>query len=481
MGRKGQGHKSKKTNSNRSKRELDELVDKLLRLSTTQQNDCTKSLEDVKEIRFITEQLLNLQQSNTNATTIRSGVVVEEFVKWCGENQAKLEGCQIAEFEGFDLGLKVCEEIPPASLVISVPRNLFLTVEAAKKTELKRLFDKDQMLRNMHNVALAMFLIFERFKSDSFWRPYINMLPSSYTTVLYFTVDELLELKGSPTFETALKQIKSIARQYAYFHKLFHTSDDPVCVFMREKFTYDVYRWAVSTVMTRQNTIPSEDGETTMNALIPLWDICNHTNGQITTDYNPEKKRCECLALKQYQPGEQFFIFYGARTNADLFIHNGFVYEDNIYDGYWMKLGISKSDPLQEKRTELLNKLQINPTGSFFLKKAPLHMDGALLAFVRIFNMNEEQLRHWLDSDRSDDVQYLECALDTCLEKKSWSFLQARLKLLLAIYKTTLEEDGKLLEDTGLGTNRKLAIRMRSTEKSILRSWMDYVDQYIKQ
>ncbi|KAG5877595.1 hypothetical protein JTB14_027599 [Gonioctena quinquepunctata] len=239
--------------------------------------------------------------------------------------------------------------------------------------------------------------------------------------------------------------------------------------------------------MTRQNTIPSEDGQSMINALIPLWDMCNHTNGTISTEYNPDLHRSECLALRDFKPGEQFFIFYGPRTNADLFIHNGFIYEDNVHDGYWIRLGISRSDNLQEKRTELLQRLAISSTSDFFIKKGSEPIDGALLAFVRIFNMNEDQLQHWLESDRADDLKYSDCALDTTLEKKSWTFLQARLKLLLGIYKTTLEEDLGVLEGKRsnkgkqMSANARLAVGMRAIEKKILTAAIEYVEQYIRQ
>ena len=49
-----------------------------------------------------------------------------------------------------------------------------------------------------------------------------------------------------------------------------------VCIF---NFTY--CRWAVSTVMTRQNQIPTQDGGKMTFALIPLWDMCNHCNGLV--------------------------------------------------------------------------------------------------------------------------------------------------------------------------------------------------------
>ena len=105
------------------------------------------------------------------------------------------------------------------------------------------------MLQKMPNVALALHLLVEKNSPASFWEPYINILPSSYTTVLYFTPDDFKELRGSPTLEDALKQFKYVARQYAYFYRKFQS------MILRDYFTYDEYRWAVSTVMTRQNQV----------------------------------------------------------------------------------------------------------------------------------------------------------------------------------------------------------------------------------
>ncbi|KAI5634177.1 rubisco LSMT substrate-binding domain-containing protein [Phthorimaea operculella] len=73
--------------------------------------------------------------------------------------------------------------------------------------------------------------------------------------------------------------------------------------------------------MTRQNNIQLADTDVT--AFIPLWDMCNHEQGKITTDFNKELSRGECYALRDFKSGEQIFIFYGARSNADLFLHNG--------------------------------------------------------------------------------------------------------------------------------------------------------------
>lgn len=100
-----------------------------------------------------------------------------------------------------------------------------------------------------------------------------------------------------------------------------------------------------------------------------------------------------------------------------------------------------------------------------------------------LYNFSDA-LQHWLDSDRPTDLEYPDCAMDTDLEKKSWTFLRMRLKLLLANYATTLEEDLKLLTDDSsskMSANKKLAVRMRATEKRILEDAAVYVEQYMRQ
>lgn len=170
------------------------------------------------------------------------------------------------------------------------------------------------------------------------------------------------------------------------------------------------------------------------------------------------------------------------------------MYEDNENDAYWIRLGVSKSDPLQEKRLELLKKLEIWSIADFCIKKGTSPVDGRLLAFLRVFNMDAgdssityliqltanwllDQLDHWLKSDKVTDLQHSECALDTSLEKKSWTFLKTRLNLLLSSYKSSVEEDEQLLQDQSVSANAKVAIRMRLTEKKLLKNCLGYAEE----
>nr|CAD7194675.1 unnamed protein product [Timema douglasi] len=229
--------------------------------------------------------------------------------------------------------------------------------------------------------------------------------------------------------------------------------------------------------MTRQNFVPSADGTGMVHALIPLWDMCNHTNGQLTTTFSPELDRSECTACRSYSSGDQVFIFYGSRSNADLFVHNGFVFGDNHHDSMRLKLGVSKADPLQAERAKLLSRLGLPTTGEFYLKTGADPVDGRLLAFLRVFSMRQEHLEHWLDSERSSDLVYPDCALETEVETKTWNFLHTRIKLLLSAYPTTMLDDLDQLNKGGMASCRRLAIHMRVSEKKILHGAIDYVEQ----
>ena len=52
-----------------------------------------------------------------------------------------------------------------------------------------------------------------------------------------------------------------------------------------------------------------------VNALIPFWDLSNHSDAvaEISTDYDDEAHVVRCLANKDFGEGEQFTIFYGPR------------------------------------------------------------------------------------------------------------------------------------------------------------------------
>ena len=81
---------------------------------------------------------------------------------------------------------------------------------------------------------------------------------------------------------------------------------------------------------------------------------CDSFFTQITTGYDMAEDSCKSMSVKDFKAGEQVCIFYGERSNADLLVHNGFVFEDNVHDKVSIQLGVSRSDPLFQMKERLL-------------------------------------------------------------------------------------------------------------------------------
>lgn len=252
MGKKNQHNKHAKhkqtPNLSRKQIELHSQIEYLLRLTTQPPNqNVAKELEAIREIDQVLQKIKKLEKRVDDEHAVEDNkrcdaATIERFTTWLRENGALFEGTSIAEFPGYDLGLKAEIDIPEASLIIAVPRKLMFTIESVKNSSSVGVLGTDAILENMPNVALSIFLLLEKFAENSFWKPYLDVLPVSYTTVLYFSVDELEKLTGSPTLKTALNQIKNIARQYAYFHTLIIAAkEDPACEVLRKRFTYREY------------------------------------------------------------------------------------------------------------------------------------------------------------------------------------------------------------------------------------------------
>jgi len=407
---------------------------------------------------------------------------IASFTKWFNENGGRAEHVLIDDFGQQGLGLKASSDIKAGELFITVPRKLTISAETARNSELGPLIEKDNILRVMQNACLVLHVYCEKLNKNSFWKPYLDILPTSYSTTLYFTVEEMQALKGSPAFGEALKLYRNIARQYAYlYRRLQQVSPETAKLPLRRNFTFDDHRWAVSTVITRQNRIPSTTGEPTL-ALIPMWDMCNHCHGTITTDYNKEEDSFKSLSVKDFKVGEEVCIFYGERSNAELLVHNGFVFEDNIHDKVGIQLGVSKSDPLFQKKEKLLSIMKMTASSHWY--SIPCGDDPIgpeLVTFLRVFAMGEDELNEWLEKANGNNTEldklsavYSFVRRET--EIKCWQFIETRLSLLLGQYKKVPDaEEREALENTEISNHKKLCIQLKRAERRVLEKALKYV------
>ncbi|XP_067938844.1 actin-histidine N-methyltransferase-like isoform X2 [Watersipora subatra] len=444
MGRKRNDAASRRKASAEAKYDqLTDLNDKIFQLST--QIPSAKDLESsCCSIWELTEQVRSLQTPADPTGTRSRESRLRAFMRWSTENGAKCDKVDLALFEGLGVGVQATQRIEPHEEFMSIPRSMMLTADT-ELSSIGELLRTDPIASQMPNIALSLHLLSERFKgSGSYWKPYLDVLPETYDTPLYFPPNEIALLKGSPTYEQSIHMQRNVARQYAYFWSLFINKRRGQYPVMAKNFTYDLYRWAVSTVMTRQNYIrisgssvqAVEDDSMGHLTLIPLWDMCNHRQGEMLTDYDEAENKCHCYADGAYEPGNQVYICYGFRPNSDFFVHSGFVYPENPNNVVQLKLGLAKSDSLVALRKKTLTELGFGSEDIqvFHLKSGDEVLPDNLLTFLRVFHASEAALEEMMASKDPSK------AIRKDNEQKSWSYLKVRCELLLRSYCSTLND-----------------------------------------
>uniref|UniRef100_A0A8D0ADE5 protein-histidine N-methyltransferase n=1 Tax=Sander lucioperca TaxID=283035 RepID=A0A8D0ADE5_SANLU len=397
-----------------SPKETMNLISELLQKCSSAAPSAGKEWEEYVQIRGLVEKICKKQKGMSIVFEGSREDYFPDLMSWAQENGASCDSFTVANFGTEGYGLRATRDIKAEELFLWIPRKMLMTVESAQNSVLGPLYSQDRILQAMGNVTLAFHLLCERANPSSFWQPYIRSLPQEYDTPLFYQQDEVQVLLGTQAVQDVLSQYKNTARQYAYFYKLL----------------------------------------------------------QITTGYNLEDDRCECVALQDYKENEQIYIFYGTRSNAEFVIHSGFFFQDNAHDRVKIKLGVSKSERLYAMKAEVLARAGIPASCIFALHCNEPPISAQLLAFLRVFCMTEEELKDYLFGDRAINKIFTlgksEFPVSWENEIKLWTFLETRAALLLKTYKTTSQEDRSILEKPDLSLHSRMAIQLHLAEKQIL-------------
>ncbi|KAA3674434.1 uncharacterized protein DEA37_0002654 [Paragonimus westermani] len=126
---------------------------------------------------------------------------------------------------------------------------------------------------------------------------------------------------------------------------------------------------------------------------------------------------------------------YGARTSAEFLLFSGFVPARNPYNHVRATFGISTADPLGSKRRRMLQLIGLEiPLVCHITDKASSLAD--VLAFARVFTMNEEELDSLLSSNQHvhDGLRSSAPSSARAVDHKAIDFLVKRFQLLIMAY-----------------------------------------------
>ncbi|KAJ3093004.1 Histone-lysine N-methyltransferase setd3 [Quaeritorhiza haematococci] len=251
--------------------------------------------------------------------------------------------------------------------------------------------------------------------------------PVDFGIPLFYTSEEMQQLKGSHVLADAITDLKSIVRNYVHIYRVIESM--PEKIIPQGHFTFVAFRWAIAIVMTRQNQIPmttNNDGKPEM--------------GMVTTYFDVETKTSETYSPAAFQKGEQVLITYGNRSNQDLLLYSGFVDTSTLrWDKIKVFAGLSKTDSLMKKKQAVLEKCGMPPSGMYELRSPPVKESStALMLFLRIFWMSEEQIDVALSAE---SLEYLREPVDPVNEGKALQWIKTRCTIVLKAYPTSKDQN----------------------------------------
>uniref|UniRef100_A0A2P2ID43 protein-histidine N-methyltransferase n=1 Tax=Hirondellea gigas TaxID=1518452 RepID=A0A2P2ID43_9CRUS len=453
---------------------VDTLIKRCAKVPGQSSFSAKQECEDFKQIYNIVEQIRELEKG-IQLPTYKRDVQMKEFFQWAKANGIQHGPVSAIEYGSEGYGLQCVENIAEDSRVVSVPVAAMITEHSAYNTYIGPLVKRDPLLQEMGNVRLALIVLLEYLNPESKWRPYLRSLPHTFHTPLHSTPSHINMLMHSPVLESVVKQYRNIGRQYAYFYRILHSLPEARDWPLKEYFTYDAYRWAVCCVCTRVNSIPQSPGagSATHLALVPFWDLVNHTQGKMSTDFNKTEQQLVCYANRAFSAGEQFTMRYGSRGNADLFLHSGFVAAGNPHDSVGIRLGISKSDGQHAAKLSALSLLGLEPVGEFALLPDDTPLSPQMWAFAVIFCAQPEFVQKVLESTNPvgmvQSVEKEPSHKELCTSVLK--FLHIRIGLLMRAY----DSRDKSLKDSSDPVTA-LVSRMLDSEEVLLLNARQYLD-----
>ncbi|KAG5240157.1 hypothetical protein OIU76_013536 [Salix suchowensis] len=371
------------------------------------------------------------------------------------------------------LGLVAQRDISRNEVVLEIPKKLWINPDVVAASEIGNACSGLKPW-----VSVALFLIREKFKEDSTWRPYLDVLPESTNSTIFWSEEELAELQGTQLLSTTLG-VKS------YLQREFLKVEEEILVPHKQLFTspvtLDDFSWAFG--ILRSRSFSRLRGQNLV--LIPLADLVNHSPDITIEDGVYEIKgaglfsRDLIFSLRSpisLKAGEQVLIQYNLNmSNAELAVDYGFIEAKSDRNMYTLTLQISESDPFFGDKLDIAETNGLGEIADFDIVLGnPL--PPTLLPYLRLVALGGTDVFLLESIFRNTIWGHLELPVSPANEELICRVVRDACKSALSGYHTTIEEDEKLKRKE-LNPRLEIAVGIRAEEKKVLQQ----IDEIFKQ
>ncbi|TYJ21367.1 hypothetical protein E1A91_A08G059300v1 [Gossypium mustelinum] len=397
----------------------------------------------------------------------------EALQNWLSDSGLPPQKVGINKVEMGKRGLVALKKINRGEKILFVPPSLLISSDSDWSSPVAGHVLKQQNVADLP--LLATYLISEaNLQKSSRWSNYISSLPREPYSLLHWTRSELDRyLKASQIRLRAIERIADITGTFDDLRRRIFSKHPHL--FPKEVFNLVTFRWSFGILLSRLVYLYSMDGKV---ALVPWADMLNHSREVETyLNYDKSSQAVVFTTDRAYQPGEQVFISYGKKSNAELLLSYGFVPKQgtNLNDSVELPLSLKISDKCYKQKLKALMKhgLSVSQCYPIQISGWPLELMAYAYLTVSPPSMSKqfEEMAAMASNESiiRKDLRYPE------IEEKAVQFILDSCESSISKYSKFLKESGSMdlditsQEQQNRGVFLKqLAVDLCTSEQKIL-------------
>ena len=281
------------------------------------------------------------------------------------------------------------------TVLMMIPYNLCLSTEMiACDPFLSKLIRANPGLSEYPDEILAIAIMYASNPNniDCEWSHHIKAFPLTLNSTLFWTDEELNELKNCNVYHLTKLMQKQMTSDWECIHLPFSQEYDEL-----NHSTLELYQWALSMVYSRAIGITRRGKY--IRCIPPLIDLANHSlevgyDTSDTFEYDEESNVVKFYTTIPRQAGDQCFASYGHYSNAKLAHTYGFIIPDNPIRAVDLWTRLTPASAHYPAKLELMNSLECtsNQTYDFTGTLRENFVDTRLLMTIRIIQCDEADI-----------------------------------------------------------------------------------------
>jgi len=404
---------------------------------------------------------------------------VTQLLSWAKSKNIALDKISLVEdVAGNRPTVVAAKDLSTGEAILTVPQNTWVTPEAAQKSA------AGQLIASLEPwLQVALLLLLEKSNAHSSNRQYLDSLPSSLDTPMFWSDKELGLLEGTQLLQNLHAYKQFFKQQFQLLDaELFAPNRQ---VFPESSFTLSNFTWAVALVRSRIHAPLDGSSSSGQLALVPVADLVQHRS-QANSSWKVKSGglfgsgglQLVVEATQAIHKGETVSLNYGPdKLDNTILLDYGVLDSVNPQPGYSLSLSIPEDDRWYDDKVDVLERNGLAASSAFNLLPGQPPSEE-MMGFMRLMQLSGADVFLLEAIFEAQAWEYMCFPVSKPNEAAVCSSLIEGAKAALAGYPTTIDEDIALLRSGKLvaGSREEMAVKLRLGEKEALDGVMGFFE-----